>query len=128
MLSKVKDIWGHEIKNGDFVVSASKSSESMVMGVMVDVEKQTRIRIDEYRSSTGVIDWRPATRAARVYTLDRTLKLSDEMILQQNPALFEVMAKVRESVKLPTNRKLIAQQKMLRAYLDTLAIKRGSTA
>jgi len=117
----VKDFWGQEIKNGDFVCSASKSSGEMVMGVMKDVEKQTRVRIDQhYRTKK----WTAASKSTRMYTLDRVLKLPDEMIAQKNPELFDTMNDVRERLSLPTTRDLKDQvnakdmlQRMLEAQL-----------
>ncbi len=102
----VKDIWGQEIKNGDFVVSASKSEGGMVMGVMKDVKSQTRVRVDysDYKKK-----WVPHDKATRMYTLERTLKLPDEMIVKQNLELFDVMNDVREKLSLPTNRELKTQ-------------------
>lgn len=98
----VKDTWGQEIKNGDFVVSASKSDADMIMGVMKDVQTQMRVKI--YKGRDG--GWKPATKAVRMYTLTRTLKLADEMIARQNPDLFDVMNDVREKLQLPTTREL----------------------
>lgn len=99
----VKDIWEQEICNGDFVVSASKSLSEMVMGVMKDVEKQTRIRVNQHWKTKK---WKAAASAYRMYSLSRTLKLPDEMIAQHNPELFDVMNDIRESLNLPTNREL----------------------
>lgn len=94
-----KDVWGQELKNGDFIVSASKSSDSMVYGVLKDVDKKTRIRIDKNYQNK----WEADDRAYAMYTLERTMKLPDEMIVEQQPELFEVMMKVRESLNVPTN-------------------------
>lgn len=108
------DIWGQTLHNGDFVVSASKSSETMVMGVLADVKKQTRIRVDKDREGKWYADDRPR----RMYTLSRTLKISDEMILDKNPELFEKMIEVREALNVPTNAGLKAKQKALREFLE----------
>lgn len=107
------DVLGQEIKNGDFVASASKSSDTMIMGVMKDVSKQTRLRID--KTSNG---WRPDLKVHRMYTLSRTLKLSDQMLYEMDPGLFDVMIKVREKLSLPTNKELIQIQEKLKKLLE----------
>lgn len=115
----VKDIWGQEIKNGDFVISASKSEGEMVFGVMKDVTKQTRIRVDkDYRTGKYV----PHDKSSKMYTLDRTLKLEDQTLIEQNPDLFAVMNDIREQLSLPTNRELKSikqQQDALRRMLQS---------
>lgn len=116
----VKDFLGQTIKNGDFVCSASKSSGSMVMGVMKDVEKQTRVRIDkDWRTK----QWKAASKATRMYTMDRTLKLPDEMLASKNPDLFDVMNNTRDALSLPTTRELkdqINANKDLKRLLEGL--------
>lgn len=100
-MKPIKDIWGQTIRNGDFVVSASKSSDEMQMGVMKDVQKQTRIKVTK---SYITKKWEVASRAYRMYTLGRTLVLPDEMIVEQEPELFKVMMAVRKGLSLPTRR------------------------
>lgn len=105
----ILDFWGQEIKNGDFVISASKTADDMVMSVMKDVSKQTRMKItryDEVINGQVVTQWNPAEKVTKMYTLARTLKLNDEYIARFNPDLFDVMNDVREKLSLPTNRNL----------------------
>jgi len=96
----VKDIWNREIRNGDFVVSASKSSDEVQMGVMANVKKKTRVKV--YKNSYTK-KWEAALRPYAMYTLERTLVIPDEMIVDNEPELFKVMVEVRKNLRLPTN-------------------------
>lgn len=101
----VKDTWGQDINNGDFVVSASKSADDMVMGVMQNVDTQMRVKITKNLAG----HWQAAKKPVRMYTLARTLKLPDEMVAKNNPDLFDVMNRVREKLFLPTTWELKEQ-------------------
>lgn len=109
------DTLGQEIKNGDFVVSASKSEGNMIFGVMKNVATRSRIRIDKLGTR-----WIPAKRQSSIYDMKRTVRISDEAIAAMNPELFEVMNQVREGNYLPTNRGLIEQQRQLKELLKNM--------
>lgn len=95
------DAWKQDIKNGDFILNASKSSGVMGMGVIKDVDKQTRWEIvRDYRTQKLV----PEDKATRLYALgQKVLVLPDEFVAAENPELFAIVVELRKKMGLDTN-------------------------
>lgn len=102
-MKEVKDVIGQTIENGDLVASASKSSDTMVFRVMRDVSRQTALRVNQVQYGPDKGKWKPADKVARMHTMERTLKIPDEIFVNMNPELFKVMIEVRKNLNLPTN-------------------------
>ncbi len=95
-----KDIWGQAFEAGQIIASASKSSDEMVMGVLIEPTKKTRVRL--YRTVNGY-KWYSHTKPAHMFSMSRTLIMPDAMVVEKQPELFNEVVKVRAKYGLKTN-------------------------